>query len=92
MKVKMKKYEQLAIENSNKYKDWAHVCIAKDAYLEGYKRALKNAQEFINEKRIDCQYYLMEFDVGTEEVEIEFEDGDHQLSQRALNKIVIDSN
>ncbi len=64
MKVVMTHKEKLAVEWAKKYKDWDKIIIAKDSYLEAYSKGREDAMFNID---------------GTKEVEIEFNNGNHQL-------------
>lgn len=64
MIVTMRNYELAAVDNSKKYKGWDSQCIAKDSFLEGYRKAMEE----------------MGIDMGhAPTVEVEFKDGSHQL-------------
>jgi len=49
MKVIMKAFEKLAIDYSSRFKPWDFQCIAKDAYLSGYRRTLSDAYNVVQE-------------------------------------------
>lgn len=75
MKVTMKQYEKQAVEYAHRFKSWEHVCIAKDAYLEGFRDGV-SACEF--DEKLNDQHPSLYFDhIGQEEVEVELH---HQLT------------
>lgn len=92
MKVKMKQFEQQAIEYAQikfpKQGQWAEFVIAKDTYMLAYNRALQDADVHYK-NNIEDSYpvsggdimneYFSLYNVGQSEVEVEFTDGDHQL-------------
>lgn len=61
----MRKYEKKAVDEGRRFKYWQDVVNVKESYLKGYREALEDIQNGID---------------GTELVEVEFKDGDHQIS------------
>jgi hypothetical protein len=76
MKVTMKQYEKQALDYSSRFKNWEIQAATKDAYLEAYKQALLDANEYIKEYGDDS---FLELYVGQDPVEVEFNNGEHQL-------------
>jgi hypothetical protein len=72
MLVKMKRYEKLAGDHAKKFaKAWDYYCVATGAYLEAYKQAKEDILNGLN---------------GEEEVEVQYLDGEHQLSAATFKK------
>lgn len=74
MIVKMKEYEKQAIDYSHQFKSWELQCVAKDTYLAAYRRALQDALLY-GDGQVNYNHL-----VGQAPVEVEFKNGDHQLT------------
>lgn len=88
MIIKMRNYEKQAVDNAKQYKEWDNQIIAKDSYLNGYRNALLDVSEnyYNNIVGFDpvTTYDIISdsfniLDIGSEDVEVEFKDGQHQL-------------
>lgn len=64
MVVKMRLYEKKAVDNGRKFKYWEAIVSNKESYLQGYREALEDIKNGID---------------GSELVEVEFKDGEHQI-------------
>ena len=72
MIVKMKLIESRAVEYAKKFaKSWEFFLISSDSYMDGYRQALKD--NTIQE-------------VGSNEVVMEFKEGEHQLTPATFEK------
>jgi hypothetical protein len=92
MLVKMKRYEKLAGEHAKMFaKAWDYFCVATGAYLAGYRRAKDDAKHIvINQAGVshwteEDTLELIE-STANEEIEVEFKDGEHQLSCASFQK------
>lgn len=74
MKVKMKLYEKMAIETGKRYKQWDYIIPAKESYLQ----AVQDVLDLMND---DTPVGVLK-SYMSEEVEVEFKDGEHQLYGR----------
>lgn len=78
----MKRYEYLATEHAKRVtKTWDYFILACDSFLSGYKAALKDSDMKISYS----DPYESVLDVGSEEVEVDIPDGQHQLSVASFN-------
>lgn len=92
MIVKMKKREQRCIHRCEKYKNWDYYIVATESYMSGYKDALLLASEHVRDSWVNPIYIdkpIKEaieemsnsiINLETDETEIEFKDGEHQLN------------
>lgn len=78
----MKIYEKQAVEFAAQYKAWELQCVAKDSYLEAYRRAMVDIKELITDNYYNYDWRIDDIDVNNllnKQVEVEFKDGKHQL-------------
>lgn len=76
----MTRKEKQAVEYSRRFKDWDYIIAAKDAYLAAYEDAKQEAINICTNNGPSEEIDLT--NLGNEEVEMEFKDGDHQLSSK----------
>jgi len=85
MIVKMKAREKKCVEYADKRfkKSWELSACSKDSYLEGYRQAVEDCKARLNGLIVGP---VVLNDVGCEEVEMEFKDGEHMLGTKMLDK------
>jgi hypothetical protein len=81
MKVKMKKMEQLCMENCSKFaKGWDYYAAASDSYLQGYKQARKDIYKATIFDDLTTEVTTKIDSCGEDEVEVDIGQGGQQLS------------
>lgn len=86
MKVTMKRYEHLAIENAKRYtKNWDYFCIAVGSFLTGYRAAKDDAEDAYHNHDVERGDIPLD-SIGEQPIECEFKDGDQQLSLQSFSK------
>lgn len=85
MKVLMTSKEAQCVKYARRFPSWEYVCLTKDAFLAGYEAAKQDA---LNKMAGKANIAILNR-VGEEPVEMEFKDGEHQLSSQRAKAILV---